>query len=70
MYSNNLILPAKSPENAPSTIASPVLPLTVAVVGVSVLSIPSAIAPNLPYEQLPLVALIIPPFSARYPTWL
>ena len=36
--------------------------------GVSVASIPSAIAPYLPYELLPLVARIIPPFSARYPT--
>ena len=47
------------------TSASVPLLLIVPVTGVSEISINSATAPNVPYELLPLVARILPPFSAR-----
>ena len=38
-----------------------------AVTAVSSGSVPSATAPNSPYELLPFVARMRPPVSARYP---
>ena len=47
------------------TSASNDLLSTKASTGVSVKSTPSATQPKSPYELLPLVPLILPPFSAR-----
>ena len=38
---------------------------TLPVTGTSVESTPSATVPNVPYELLPFVARILPPFSAK-----
>ena len=65
VYSSKNISSWNSPANAELTIASLLVLSTIAVLGVSVGSIPVEIAPNEPYEQLPFVALITPPFSAR-----
>ena len=48
-----------------SASASVDLLFTVAEIGTSVESTPSDTQPKSPYELLPFVALIFPPFSAR-----
>ena len=63
MYSNAIIL-LLSVIVAPTSASNDLLS-TKASIGVSVKSTPSATQPKSPYDELPFVALIFPPFSAR-----